>query len=80
MKFMKEDGMVKKFVKGVEFDRESFIWVFDLVVLCVLVDECGVYVFRLKGYFLNWFCVKNVLRVEGDDGDVVLKLFLWKDN
>lgn len=79
-KLMKEDGTVKKFVKGAELDRESFTRVFDLVALRVPADECGVYVSRLKGHLLNWPRVKNVPRVEGDDGDAALKSLLWKDN
>lgn len=79
-KLVKEDGTVKKFVKGAELDRESFTRVFDLVAIRVPADECGVYVPRLKGHLLNWPRVKNVPRVEGDDGDAALKLLLWDDN
>lgn len=77
---VKEDGTVTRFVKGAELDRESFTRVFDLVAIRVLADECGVYVSRLKGHLLNWPRVKNVARVEGDDGDAALKSLLWENN
>lgn len=79
-KLVKEDGSVKRFVKGAELDRESFTRVFDLVALRVPADECGLYVSRLKGHLLNWPRVKNVPRVEGDDGDVAIKSLLWEEN
>jgi len=79
-KLVKEDGTVTRFVKGAELDRESFARVFDLVAIRVLADECGVYVSRLKGHLLNWPRVKNVPRVEGDDGDAALKSLLWENN
>ena len=79
-KLVKEDGSVKKFVKGAELDRESFTRVYDVAALRVPADECGVYVSRLKGHLLNWPRVKNVPRVEGDDGDAALKSLLWDDN
>jgi len=79
-KLVKEDGTVKRFVKGAELDRESFTRIFDLVAIRVPADECGVYVSRLKGHLLNWPRVKNVPRVDGDDGDAALKSLLWEDN
>ncbi|KAG0574598.1 hypothetical protein KC19_VG275300, partial [Ceratodon purpureus] len=79
-KLVKEDGSVKRFVKGADLDRESFTRVFDIAALRVPADECGFYVSKLKGHLLNWPRVKNVPRVEGDDGDSALKSLLWEDN
>lgn len=79
-KLVKEDGFVKRFVKGAELDRESFTRVFDVAALRVPADECGSYVSKLKGHLLNWPRVKNVPRIEGDDGDAALKSLLWEDS
>jgi hypothetical protein len=79
-KLVKEDGSVKRFVKGAELDRESFTRVFDVAALRVPADACGVHVSKLQGHLLNWPRVKNVPRVEGDDGDAALKSLLWEDD
>lgn len=78
-KLVKENGRTKKFLKGADLDRESFTRIFDLNALRVPADECGNFVSRLKGHLLNWPRVKNVARVEGDDGDPTMRSLLWED-
>ncbi|XP_024397999.1 tRNA (guanine(37)-N(1))-methyltransferase 1 isoform X2 [Physcomitrium patens] len=78
-KLVKEDGTVKKHLKFAELDRESFTRVFEVAAVRVPADWCGVFVPSLQGHLLNWPRVKNVPRVEGDDGDAALKSLLWKD-
>lgn len=71
---------MKRFVKGAELDRERFTGVFDVAALRVPVDARGVRVSKLLGHLLNWPRVKNVPRMEGDNGEATLKSLLWEDN
>ncbi len=53
---------------------------FTLAALGVPFAECETLVGMLKGHLLNWPRVKNVARVDGDDGDAELKKLLWVEN
>ena len=77
-KLATDDGKVKRFLKGADLDRESFSRVYTLTALRVPAEDCGVYVSKLKAHLLNWPRVKNVARVEGDDGDSALESLFWE--
>lgn len=79
-KLIKIDGRIGKYLKGADIDRESFTRVFTLAALGVPFAECETLVGMLKGHLLNWPRVKNVARVDGDDGDAELKKLLWVEN
>ncbi|KAH8940825.1 hypothetical protein BDL97_14G004800 [Sphagnum fallax] len=79
-KLIKIDGRIGKYLKGADIDRESFTRVFTLAALRVPLAECETLVGMLKGHLLNWPRVKNVARVDGDNGDAELKKLLWVEN
>ncbi len=79
-KLIKIDGRIGKYLKGADIDRGSFTRVFPLAALRVPLVECETLVGMLKGHLLNWPRVKNVARVDGDDGDAELKKLLSVEN
>ncbi|CAK9203054.1 unnamed protein product [Sphagnum troendelagicum] len=75
-----QEASATTYLKGADIDRESFTRVFTLAALRVPLAECETLVGKLKGHLLNWPRVKNVARVDGDNGDAELKKLLWVEN
>ncbi|CAK9863736.1 unnamed protein product [Sphagnum jensenii] len=75
-----QEASATTYLKGADIDRESFTRVFTLAALRVPLAECETLVGMLKGHLLNWPRVKNVARVDGDNGDAELKKLLWVEN